>query len=153
MRSISILVLSLIAAAVAGCESDTPRPAPSPQPAPAAPPTQPAVAPAAPAPAETVQKPAAVGMGEKGRGYGEGIIATPIKALWATREQLVLIQIQDALRIYKALDSQGHGPKNHQEFMEKIIKENHIQLPVLPPGHRYVYDPVKEELMVEQPKP
>ena len=35
--------------------------------------------------------------------------------------------------------------------MQKIIKENQIKLPELPFGQRYVYDPKKEQLMVEKP--
>jgi len=55
------------------------------------------------------------------------------------------------MRLYKAMN--GHAPKTHEEFMEKIIKENRIQLPELPPGHRYRYYPEQEELMVEHPAP
>ena len=51
--------------------------------------------------------------------------------------------------LFKA--TEGRTPKSHEEFMEKIIKANHIHLPTLPEGHRYVYDPKQEQLMVEQP--
>ncbi len=37
--------------------------------------------------------------------------------------------------------------------MQRIIKENMIKLPDLPPGDRYVYDPKREELMVEHTGP
>jgi len=37
--------------------------------------------------------------------------------------------------------------------MEKIIKANNISLPELPEGHKYVYDPKLEMLMVEKPAP
>jgi hypothetical protein len=130
-------------------------------PTPAKPPAKPAAAkvavpPAAPAtgPAQDViRQKAAVGMGEAGRGYGEGIVATPVKALWFTKERLVLVQIEHDLQLFKAQDPQGHGPKSHEEFMEKIIKAGGIRLPALPAGQRYVYDPAKEELQVEQPRP
>jgi hypothetical protein len=95
---------------------------------------------------------AGVGMGEKGRGYGMGAVATPIKALWAVREQAVLIQIRSAMQLYKAADPEGRAPKSHQEFMDKIIKANYIRLPALPAGDRYVYDPQEEELFVEHPR-
>ena len=36
--------------------------------------------------------------------------------------------------------------------MENVIKANQIKLPVLPPGHKYVYDPATKQLMVERPK-
>ena len=142
MRILAPVALALILAVAAGCESNAPQPVPAKQSAP------PAVA----KPVETIRQKADVGMGEKGRGYGDGPVATPIKTLWAVKEQITLLQVEDGLRTYKALDPQGHGPKNDKEFMEKIIKANNIRLPALPPGHRYVYDPAKEELMVEQPK-
>ena len=158
-------------AAAIGCEENRPAPVATPPAGPPVPPVaapvQPAAAPvppaaapvpppAAPAPApevEMVREKAAVGMGEKGRGYGgDGFISTPIKTLWQTKERLALMQIDQAIQIYKASDGEGHGPKSHQEFMDKIIKAHHIPLPELPQGHRYVYDPAKEELLVEQPK-
>ena len=43
-------------------------------------------------------------------------------------------------------------PKSHEEFMQRIIKDNDIVLPELPGGRRYVYDPKTGELMVEQPR-
>ncbi|MEI8372386.1 MAG: hypothetical protein WCJ35_06060 [Planctomycetota bacterium] len=97
----------------------------------------------------TVREKAAVGMGEKGRGYGGDMITMPVKTMWTVREQIVLGQIRKALDLYKA--SEEHFPKTHQEFMDRIIKENHLQLPTLPAGHRYVYDPDTDELMVERP--
>ncbi len=97
----------------------------------------------------TVREKAAVGMGEKGRGYGGDMITMPLRTVWTAKEQIVLGQIRNSLDLYKA--SEEHAPKTHQEFMEKIIKANHLQLPTLPTGHRYVYDPSTEELMVERP--
>jgi hypothetical protein len=104
---------------------------------------------AAPQP-DVLREKAAVGMGEKGRGYGGDMITEPVKVLWNVKERLALMQIQQALDLYKA--GEGHAPKSHQEFMDRIIKANDIKLPTLPPGQRYVYDPSKEELMVERPK-
>ena len=106
---------------------------------------------AAPAPG-TVREKAAVGMGEKGRGYGgNNMVTMPVKALWAAKELLVLDQIQHALNIYKALDPNGRGPQSHQEFMDRIVKENSISLPTLPEGQHYIYDPVEGLLTVERP--
>jgi hypothetical protein len=99
-----------------------------------------------------IRQKADIGMGEAGRGYGEGIVATPVRALWFAREKLVLVQIEHGLQLFKAQDPQGRGPKSHEEFMEKIIKAGGIHLPALPVGQRYVYDPAKEELQVEQPR-
>lgn len=118
-------------------------------------PARPASPPPAPNPTLT-PAPLAVkadsGVGAKGQGYGPGIITTPVATYFRAKEQIAFrIQIPDAMRLYKALN--GHAPKTHEEFMEKIIKENRIQLPELPPGHRYRYYPQQEELMVEHPAP
>jgi len=66
------------------------------------------------------------------------------------QERIVFeIEVPQALNLYKAVN--GKGPQTHEEFMEKIIKANNIKLPELLPRERYVYDPEKEQLMVEQP--
>ena len=110
---------------------------------------------AAPAePVPTVLEKAGVGSGLKGRSLDqhEGIIVTPAKTLFAAKEKIKFeIEIPHTLNLYKALE--GHAPKSHDEFMEKIIKANNIQLPELPEGHKYVYDPMTETLMVEKPAP
>ena len=99
-----------------------------------------------------VQKKADVGVGKKGRGYGQGVIATPAATLYAVREKMVFqAQIPQAMNLFKA--ENDRAPKDHQEFMEKIIKANNIHLPELPEGDRYRYDPKTEQLMVESPKP
>jgi len=92
------------------------------------------------------------GVGVKGRSLDqhEGLIVTSAKALFTVRERAVFeIQIPEALKLYKATNDKG--PKSHEEFMAQIIDANQIRLPQLPAGQRYVYDPEKEELMVERP--
>jgi hypothetical protein len=94
---------------------------------------------------------AKTGVGKKGRGYGGGMVTEPIRAYFRTRQRLELeVKLPQAMNLYKA--EHGHAPESHDAFMNKIIKPNHIQLPELPAGHRYVYDPEREELMVERPK-
>ncbi len=61
------------------------------------------------------------------------------------------ITIPDCIRAYK-FEHDFKGPKTHEEFMEKVIKKYGIQLPPLPPGHQYVYDPKNEQLQVEKPQ-
>ena len=100
---------------------------------------------------EMVRERAQVGVGEKGRDIGEGIISTPIKAYFSAKQQIVFnIQIPHAMNLYKATNDRA--PRTHDEFMSKIIKANFVKLPQLPEGHEYVYDPEKEELMVEHPR-
>ena len=94
---------------------------------------------------------AEAGVGRKGRGYGAGMVTTPIAAYFSIRERLVFDQIAHAMDLYKATNE--HAPKSQEEFMEKIVKENGLKLPELPPGERYLYDPKTEQLMVERPAP
>ena len=42
----------------------------------------------------------------------------------------------------------GEYPKDHDEFMNKIVKRHGIQLPVLPGGRQYQYDVENHELIV-----
>jgi hypothetical protein len=98
----------------------------------------------------TVREKAAVGMGEKGRGYGGGVITQSVHTMFTAREKIVLDQMRHAQDLYKA-EHEGHNPKNWEEFEEKILKANNLRLPTLPYGERYVYDPDKDELMVERP--
>ncbi|MBU4272704.1 MAG: hypothetical protein KKE86_06760 [Planctomycetes bacterium] len=129
---------------IVGCSEYAPS---SPPPAVETPPPEPEPVPAT---SITVQQKAAVGVGKKGRGYGEGFVATPIGSLFAFRERAVFdIQIPEAMKLFKA--QEDRPPKDHEEFMEKIIKANHIKLPELPDEHRYQYDPETEQLMVLSP--
>ena len=94
---------------------------------------------------------AEVGVGKKGQGYGGGIITTPVEVYFRTEERITFnIQIPQALNLYKVTN--GHAPKTHEEFMEKIIKANRVDLPDLPRGYRYIWDPDKEQLTVEHPR-
>jgi hypothetical protein len=104
-----------------------------------------------PPPGMTIEK-AQVGSGDKGRGYGGGIIGTPVSTYFAARERIMFeIQIPEFLRAYK-FEHDFKGPKTNEEYMEKVIKKNGVQLPTLPPGHSYIYDPKEEQLMVIRPE-
>ena len=56
------------------------------------------------------------------------------------------LQIKQAVELYRAAN--GSYPKDHEEFMSKVIKQNGIQLPVLPGGRQYQYDVENHELIV-----
>ncbi|REK09400.1 MAG: hypothetical protein DWQ37_18340 [Planctomycetota bacterium] len=91
-------------------------------------------------------------MGTKGQDYGgPGIVTTPVETYFRTLDRLAFeVQIPNAMKIYKA----GHdnkGPATHEEFMNVIIKENGVQLPELPQGEEYFYDPATEKLMIRHP--
>lgn len=143
-----------------GCGNDRPQPPAKQQvPAPVQPaakiatpaqPVQPTpAAPPAAKPAEhAASQKAAVGVGAKGRGYGQGLVATPAASLFAANERIIFeIRIPQAMQLFKA--TEDRGPKDHAEFMEKIIKANQIRLPELPEGKQYRYDPKTELLMVD----
>jgi hypothetical protein len=146
MRTIHALVI-FGAAACAGCDVSTPAPKPAP---PAAPPVaqQPQAAPAgentggtaaAAIQPEVEREAAATAVKPKGRDYEEGIITTPIKAYFAVPQRITFeLQLPEAMKLYKA----GHDgpPKNQQEF-DQFLDESAVNLPPLPPGSRYVYDP------------
>lgn len=94
-----------------------------------------------------------VGVGAKGRGLDKfqgGVLVTPAKAYFTLRERAIFqVQIPQAMQMYQALH--GSAPQSHDQFMKEIIQANQIQLPELPTGQRYVYDPQAKELMVERP--
>lgn len=105
---------------------------------------------AAPAQNDPVREEATVGVGRRGRGYGPGLVTTPIATYFRSRERITFtIQIPHALNLYRA--TTGEMPKTYEEFTEKIIKPNRIDLPDLPPGDRYIWDAEKGQLMIEHP--
>ena len=114
---------------------------------------------AGPAPAtaqpdgEPTREVAAVGVGKKGRklekhkGTGQ-IIAQPAVSYFRAKEKIVFeIVIPKNMQLFQATN--GRFPKSHEEFMKEIIEFGQIQLPELPEGGRYVYDPKTHQLMVE----
>lgn len=92
-----------------------------------------------------------VGVGKKGASLQQpGILTTPVFAYFRSQEQMAFrIQVPQALNLFEA--EHGYKPRSHEEFWQEIIVKNNIRLPELPPGHRYVYDPQRGELMVEIP--
>jgi hypothetical protein len=181
MRAFTISSALLMVAGCLGCESNAPAttatqsavaappppqpaaPAENPAPAQPAPPAaQPSVAvqPGATAPADQAaagdpanRETAQVGVGKRGRDYEPGFITTPIAAYFTTGDRIAFeVQIPSAMKLYKAAHN-NKGPKTHEEYFDVIIKENAVQLPDLPAGDSYIYDPKTEELMVQHPKP
>ncbi len=107
------------------------------------------VAPAGGQPGATYQK-AETAVASQRPDLGRGLVATPVSVYFQTRDRITFLLVQDALNKYKGFN--GHAPKTHDDFM-KMLQENQIRLPQLrEPGTRYLYDPSKEELMVEHPR-
>lgn len=115
-----------------------------------------AAAPAAEPAPEMVREEATVGVGKQSdpvpvEPTAGDIITTPINTYFIAKEQVAFnIQIPQAMSLFKA--SEGRSPESEQEFFDKIIKANNINLPELPEGHKYVYDVAAEQLMVEHPQ-
>lgn len=106
-------------------------------------------------PAKPKRVKADVGEGKKGRSLDEfdtgvqAVMAEPAKAFFGVREKIVFqTLIPKYMQMYKG--THGNAPKSHDEFMSHIIEANKVQLPALPAGRKYVYDPDKEELMIER---
>lgn len=78
-------------------------------------------------------------------------ITVPIEVYLGIKWRVSAITVQNAINNYKGLDPKGKGPATQEEFMREVIEKNGINLPPLPAGHRYVYDPKQEALLVEKP--
>lgn len=120
---------------------------------PAAAPPQPPVMPVADLTSETERVKAQAGVGIKGRSLDQyqGPLVTPAKAYFSVRERVVFeIQLPEALKLYKATNDRPL--QSFEELQAKVLEPNQIQLPELPPGQRYVWEPKTEELMVERPR-
>ena len=61
-------------------------------------------------------------------------------------ERISKSHIEHAVRLFEA--ENGQYPQTFEEFMEKIIKANKIELPVLPGGKKYEYDVANHSLVV-----
>src|SRR6266576_6510667 len=55
-------------------------------------------------------------------------ISAPLSAYGPMVEKISMIQITSALELFRA--TEDRYPKDYEEFMTRIIKENNIQLPV-----------------------
>ncbi len=73
------------------------------------------------------------GVGEKGSGYGGGIITEPVRQYWLLRDAAVFeIQIPSAINLFKA--EHNRFPKDWAEFKREILDPASIQLPELRRG-------------------
>jgi len=73
-------------------------------------------------------------------------ITGPLAIYRSQAERISIIAVDQALGFFNA--TEGRYPASHEEFMEKIIKANNIQLPVLPYKGQYMYDVENHELKV-----
>jgi hypothetical protein len=93
---------------------------------------------------------AVAGVGKEGQRFKDDtgvaqMMTGPLSALANVKQKVVLeIQVKQAIDVFKALE--GRLPKSHEEFLEKCITANRIQLPELPEGHVYRFNTEKGEL-------
>lgn len=78
-------------------------------------------------------------------------ITAPLEAYGPMKQQIAELGITHAVRIFHAME--GRYPKDHEEFMTKVIRQNNIRLPSLGPGKRYEYDVANHELLVVRDAP
>jgi hypothetical protein len=95
---------------------------------------------------------AGVGVGQQGRSLDgdtgvQQMISAPVSAFFKAKERIAFdVQVPHAVNLFRA--TEGRLPKNHEEFMEKIIQANQIPLPKLPEGMIYRFHPDSGELWV-----
>ena len=73
-------------------------------------------------------------------------ITSGVEAYGPMLEQISKIHITGAVNFFEA--ENARYPKDYDEFMEKIIRANKIELPVLPGGKKYQYDVANHSLVV-----
>lgn len=154
MRNVACSVISGLVLMAVGCGESAPPAAPRKPPGvfdfPSDAPAAPTAAQQRPAPPTTETVKAEVGVGQKGRGYGGGIITEPVHQYFVAKERIAFeFELPKAMQLYKATHEKG--PPTHEAFMRDIIDAAQIKLPQLPEGHSYKYDPKTEQLMVERP--
>ena len=66
-------------------------------------------------------------------------------------EQVAEIPIIQGVQLFHA--TEGRYPKDHEEFMTRVIKANKIKLPKLSEGKRYEYDVENHKLMIVREEP
>ena len=80
--------------------------------------------------------------GRRSRAAGGYLGAVGGARFWA-EHQMIINNINHALQLFNA--QEGRFPKSHEEFMQRIIQANNIQLPELVEGDEYVYVPEEAE--------
>ncbi|HAN96095.1 MAG TPA: hypothetical protein DCQ98_01060 [Planctomycetaceae bacterium] len=162
-RSLGAMLLGLASLVLIGCDAPTSAPVAAPSstlppgavPVGGAPTAPGAAAASGTAPSEGEQAAgtsvvAGVGVGRNGHAYGNDPLTLPAATYWRAKEKIAFeIAIPHALQLYKANDIDGRGPETHEIFMREIVEANRIEMPKLPDGLHYRYDPQTEQLMVE----
>ncbi|MCH2115465.1 MAG: hypothetical protein MK171_11225 [Pirellulales bacterium] len=78
-----------------------------------------------------------------------GYLGSVLGAGMYAKHQIIFDQVKHAINIDYGLNEDF--PKSHEEFMERVIKFNKIQLPELDEGDEYLYDPADHTLKIYRP--
>ena len=73
-------------------------------------------------------------------------ITGPLEAYDPMKQKISEIAITQSVELFRA--TEGRYPKDYDEFMTKVIKQNGVRLPELGVGKRYEYDVANHTLMV-----
>ena len=100
-------------------------------------------------------------IGEYDPGKGKEVVDSTVKvsnpltyaldARESALEQVAEIPIIQGVQLFHA--TEGRYPKDHEEFMTRVIKANKIKLPKLSEGMRYEYDVENHKLMIVREEP
>ena len=77
-------------------------------------------------------------------------VTAPLTAYGPLVEKAAILGVDQAINLFQA--TEGRYPKDHDEFMEKIIRANNLRLPVLPNKGEYRYDEKSHSLVVVYPQ-
>ncbi len=86
--------------------------------------------------------------GKKSRKEG-GYLGRVLGAGMYAQHQAIFLQVKQAINLDYGLN--GDFAKSHEEFMERVIKFNKIELPELDEGDEYLYDPEDHTLKIHRP--
>lgn len=73
-------------------------------------------------------------------------LTAALEAYQPLKQQVAGLGIDHAVNLFHALE--GRYPKDHEEFMQRIITDNQMRLPALPSGLAYQYDVENHKLVV-----
>jgi hypothetical protein len=89
-------------------------------------------------------------VGKQGKEYGGGAlmapITTPVREYFGMRAGITFDMIKHDVDIFKA--AHNRYPKDDKEFKTEILDKGQRELPELPAGNTYVYDPKTGQLFV-----
>jgi hypothetical protein len=81
---------------------------------------------------------------------GGDYLAVTVRGGIRAEQKIKLATVTHALALYNA--TEGRGPKSHEEFMEKVVKFNQIELEPLQEPYEYWFN-AEEQVLMKRVKP